>query len=361
MKIPQIPAVLLALCAAFLLPAFPGSAGAQELKSGDVVWGARAGYSHLSGYWQRELTDAPYFGLYQDFLIRDRVMAETDISYASYPLENSGTSKIHSLAFAAGPLWHYPLAPWARLYAGLSLQGVFFAFDSDTYGKRDYAFKPGGMLKAGVFIPVRQSLGLRVGAELTSAPLSGKAFTGINFVAGASFNYNAFERAVTEEGIAARRDDPRAAAIESLYADSVKRFEEGDIAAAKEGFTGLDRQAAHYRDADRFLALIAAAESSLAQGKRFLDEARYYEAITPLSEAAKYSGEARTLLKNARERLAAEIPALEQMGVAAYERGEYELCIAIMKKIQAVDPDNRVMVIYLPRAQKRYEGLQKLR
>jgi hypothetical protein len=347
--------------AAPLLPGVTARAMAQDMRSGDIILGARGGYSHLEGYWQRELVDAPCLGLFQDFLIRDRVMAEVDVFYAAYPLENTASSKIYTAGVAAGPLWHYPILPYARVYGGVSLSGTYFSFRSDEYGKRDRTFKPGGLLKAGVFIPVWQSVMLRVGADYSIAPLSGKAFGGLNFTAGVSYNYYALARAVTAEGRDGGTDRLRSGEVEAFYNEALKRFKEGDLAAAKDGFTRVDEKSAYHRDATAYLAQIAKAEASLAEGKRQFDDGRYYEAIPGLDDAAKISAEARALVKSARERLAAEVPVLEQMGVAAYERGEYEQCILIMKKLQLADPENRVMVIYLPRAQKRYEGLQKLK
>ncbi len=352
---------LIAFLVLLAAPLLPADALSRDMKSGDIIWGARGGYSHLTGYWQQELADAPYLGLYQDFFIRDRVMAELDVIYAAYPLDNTASSKIYTAGVAAGPLWHYPLFPYARVFGGLSLSGTYYSFRNEEYDKRERAFKPGGIFKTGVFVPVGQGVILRAGADYSVAPLSGKAFGGLNFTAGVSYNYYALARAVTAEGREGGADWGGDREMQTIYSEALGQFKEGNIATAQEGFARVDEKSAYFRDAAGYLAQIARAEASFAEGKRMFDAGRYYESVPPLDDAAKVSADARALLKSARERLAPEVPVLEQLGVAAYERGEYEQCIVIMKKIQLADPENRVMVIYLPRAQKRYEGLQKLK
>ncbi|MGL4369649.1 MAG: hypothetical protein ACRCUT_08255, partial [Spirochaetota bacterium] len=86
-----------------------------------------------------------------------------------------------------------------------------------------------------------------------------------------------------------------------------------------------------------------------------------YAAISILEKIAPLMADAEKTLVQVRISLAGEVASLEKEGIAAYERKDYKNCIVIMKKVSVIDPENRTAKIYLPRARKRAEALEKLK
>jgi hypothetical protein len=347
------------VAAAVLMTA--ATAHARDFEPGDFIAGVRGGYSLLAGYYAGELSNGLHVGIDTEFLVRRWFMAEAGFSYAGYPLENSPASLVHAMALSFGPLFHYPLFPGIRVYCGTAFQGILYYFNNDEYGRRTAALKPGGVARAGFFFNAAGGIMARIGAEYSLSPLSGLPFHSINITAGVSYNYMAFSRASALKQKPGSGDDEGARYLDRLYAEGVGFFREGNVAAAKERFNAIESRSKSYRDVGWYREIIVRTETSLAEGKRLLGKALYFEALPYLEEASEHSGEGRDLLDSTRRRLSAEVPGMEKAGVAAYESGDYEQCIAIMTRIQSADPENRTMKIYLPRARKRQEALKKFR
>lgn len=300
----------------------------QPLAAWDFELGPRVGYSHVignygpvyQGTWLLGFSASPYVSRYW--------RVEIDGTYASHPIARGALfseSRLTALSLAAGVVATVPVARYLQIEAGLLADGRYLEQRTGLTNTRQWTLKPAMLVKAGVVIPFSWGIMIRGGVEYTLHELSGKLFSGLSYTAGVSFGY-------------------------AQYRETVKNRE-----------TRRDRDKTAEEVTTQNREKLMRARTDYQQGLALVRQGNPYEAIPLLDAAAPLLPEAQKELDRVRGELRRELPLLEQRGIEAYEGREYEKCIAIMKRIRLIDPENRTAALYLPRATKRFEALQRLK
>jgi hypothetical protein len=335
---------------------------AHAVRKGDVIVGFKGGYSQLLGHYDSRLDSAGYYGLYVIPFVRRFLMGEADLAFARYPLKDSEGSYLYSSTLSAGPLLYYRLYPFLQPYAGLSATVSYLYLNAERQDIQENTYKVGFALKAGLFIPLAWGIMTRIGVEYTQSPLSGEYLNSYNLLAGVSFNYYSYARSenIFENNI--QDSDRFFIKIDRLYIEGVEEFDKGEYAQAKERFNRVTSLKDDYKDTRSYLERIEKTEKLYSNAVDLIAEKKYVQAI-PLLEQASPMRKARDELIRLRLQLSRSglVKQLEKQGIKAYEGKEYQRCIVIMERIQLIESGNRVVGVYLPRARKRYEALQRLK
>jgi tetratricopeptide (TPR) repeat protein len=351
----------MALIPVLLCVTLPGPAASEEAKKsvpGDIILGLGAGYSSVLGHYGGMLNGSYRVGaslMYGNAGILRYLMGELEAGYSRYPLKQSRSSYLESVMMSVGPVAYLPAATWLQLYAGASFRGTYLHLRTATTGRNEKTVKPGFEAKAGMFFPVGQGFRLRCGVDYTLEFLSGKALHGVTVSGGLSYNFNPAERTG-----GALPGDP-ADRVDWYLARADRALAEGRTEEAKKYFASvlaIDRNNATAREK---VTAIAKAEGDYSSAMKLSAQKRYFDALPLLEEAGAYLERARAEERNIRKLLAGEIAPLEKQGISLYESGDYRGCIAVMKRLLLIDPKNRTGLIYLPRAQKRQEAMERFR
>lgn len=349
----------LALMAVIVLSAGPVRGEGKKASPGDIIIGAKAGYSMIEGYYKNRFRGSYAAGVtlsYGKQGIVPYLMGELDLFYSRYPMRESGRSYLETVSLAAGPLFYYPIVTHFQAYLGASAMGSYVHLFASRSRQNVKSLKPGLLAKAGFFFPIKSGFRIRAGAEYSLQYLSGKPLHGVNFIGGLSYNFNpeeALPGAVPEGDTASRIDW-----YLTLAGNALRR---GQIDEAKDNYAkafALDRTNREARDQ---LAGIRKAEGDYETGMKLARDKRYYEALPVLDSAGRYLPAAREEQGKIRKHLSADIALLEKQGIELYEKGDYRGCINVMNRLLLIDPKNRVGLIYLPRAVKRQGALERLR
>lgn len=324
----------------------------------DIILGFKAGYSQVVGPYAGDMEGAPNLGVFAIPYEYRFIMAEADFTYASFSLKESGDSYLSAATFGLGPLFTYSPLRFFDLYAGISFTMSYLYLRTATLRRVERAYNPGFMLKGGGFVPVRWGLGFRVGVEYLYTYISGKPFQCLNYYAAVTYNFGYLMRPAEGEPAG----DPRSLLrIQRLYREGSESLEGGDVPAAKERLKEVLSLDPGHAGARRLSELIAGKEETLRGAEELLEQKQYFRAIPMLEDAGSHLPAARSRLEEVRSLLSTEVPAMEKEGIDAYEKKEYDKCINLMQRIRLIDPANRVVPIYLPRAQRRREALQLLK
>lgn len=347
------------LCIALYVMYYPE---AHAMRSGDVIVGFKGGYSQLLGYYDSRLDSAGYYGMYVIPFVRRFLMGEADLAFARYPLKDSEGSYLYSSSLSTGPILHYNLYPFLHPYAGVSAVMSYLYLNAERQDIQKNTYKLGFALKTGLFIPLAWGIMTRVGIEYTQIPLSGEYLNNYNLYAGVSFNYYSYARSENILENNTQSSDRFFIKIDNLYTKGVEEFSRGEYAKAKDLFNQVTTLKDDYKDTRGYLDRIEETERLYADAVDFIVAKKYVQAI-PLLERASPMRKAREELIRLRLQLSHSglVKQLERVGIRAYEGKEYQKCITIMERIQLIDPDNKVVGVYLPRAQKRFEALQGLK
>lgn len=344
---------------AFLLVNTHAFAETIKVSNGDIILGAKAGYSMFEGYYKSRFMGSYYVGasaMYGNPAMVKFLMGEFEIAYARYPLKESRRSYLQSISANIGPLFYYQVVPHFQVYAGASALGSYMSLHASITDRNEKSFKPGLMAKAGFFFPVQEGFRIRIGVEYTLVYLSSRPLHGLNFIGGLSYNFNPDEKSGEKGSIS----DP-AFRIEWHLSRAELAIQKGDINEARDNYNKILEFDKTHREAREQLDSIKKAEADYARAMELIGDKHFYEALPLLDDAGRYMASAREEQVKIRKQLAGEIPALEKKGIELYERGDYRGCITFMKQLLLIDPKNKVGMIYLPRALKRQEALERLR
>jgi len=273
----------------------------------------------------------------------------------------SSSLQVYSLRLGATAAW--PLYRHFLPYAGLFVQESRVSLEASKIGETETAWKPGLGLRAGVFVPVHSIFGLRAGVEYSAMDLSGERLEELSFTMAGMIHVPLSSMGSPDRGGDQGRagqasDDDRA---DGHFRRGLEMADRGDIAGAEEAFRETLSLKGSHAGASRMLGEISAARRSYVEAKSLLAEKKYFEAIPRLEKSSLYIRAAGADLAGTRSLLAGEIPGLERRGIRAYEARDYDQCIAIMKKVQALDPENGTAKLYLPRAQSRKQAIDRLK
>ncbi len=349
------------IAAVFQIVIMTGSVFGQTKKAspGDIIIGVKAGYSMIAGYYSTWFPGSYCVGAtlsYGNQGIVKYLMGEMDIVYSRYPMKESKNSYLETVSLGLGPLFYYPIIPHFQVYIGASAMGSYVHLYANRLDHNEVSLKPGLLAKAGFFFPIKMGFRIRAGAEYTLQYLSGEPLHGINFIGGLSYNFNPEEAATVSVPTG---DSTVTVDWYLTLADNALR--KGNIDEAKNNYSKVLIMDRNNKEAHDQLEGIKKAEEDYARAVKLAQEKRYYDALPLLDSSGKYLPSARDEQEKIRKRLSVDIALLEKQGIELYEKGDYRNCISIMNRLLLIDPKNRIGLIYLPRAVKRQDALERLR
>ncbi len=322
-----------------------------------------AGRIHTGGFYSDYFNDSWSFGLGVIFEMQgiyNNFFTEANILFDQRSMKESPDSYLRMYAIEAGAglfltLWHH-----TAIYIGIGFQESYIQFHADVLGREESCFKPGAMLKAGVFIPLNQYASLRVGIMHSVSEISEKYLHSTSLIVSGVFRY---PPAIWSIGIPQKEghDVLQKENPDSLYKKALESAASGEIEKAALSFKRvLDINPGH-NDAGEMLKKIDFAKENYRKASALIKKQKYFDAIAPLEKSIPYVKSASAELNLTRAKLLGEIPVLERNGIEAYEKKEYDRCIAIMNRIKTIDPVNVTAAMYLPRAIRRKEAIERLK
>ncbi|HNV47702.1 MAG TPA: hypothetical protein PLE73_07965 [Spirochaetota bacterium] len=315
----------------------------------DIMFGVKGGYSQVIGHYADFVHGAGGGGVFVMPYIGSFFMIEADLSYASYALARERGSSLNLASGGIGPLFYVQPFSFLQIYVGASITGNYFALNASRERGEQESMKAGFAGKFGFIFPFRNGLAARIGCEYAQAFQSGNAFAAVNYYGGVAY------------GVSFWNAPPAVSEAETAFAKGQREFKEGRFDEAKRSFAKTRSLDGSHAGAKQHLDTIERLERQYATARDLIAKHRFYEAIPVLDDIAAEYPAAREDLAKARAQLAGEIPTLARQGIAAYERQDYRTCIALMQRIILIDPKNETANIYLPRARKRLEALERLR
>jgi len=323
-----------------------------------ITIGPYGGYSRISGFYEGKLDPSIRYGLYVTLPINNYLMADGLVTTGAHEFTHSSNSFLYSYELALTPLLYYDIHNIVRLFGGAGLDLRYLRVNAVLTGRQEKAFKAGYLLTAGTFVKISQRVSLRAGADYTSIWLSGEPLVNNTFSLGVSYTMAAGE---PEE----YRDQARMEMRSNLeqarnyYKKGVDALGDKNSGNARDYFKMALRLNPGMDEAREKLDDIDAAENAFAEARVLLQKKRYYEAIPYLVHASEYIDEADKKLAETRNRLAARVQQLEQSGIEAFNEKNYEQCISIMRKVLLIDPENKTARVYMSRARKYLETVEK--
>lgn len=322
-----------------------------------------AGKTYTGGYYSDYFQDGWNFVLgtiFQFPAVYEYLFGEAGFLFDQRSMKESPDSYLRIYAIQAGaglfmPLWRYVIA-----YGGIDFQESYIIFHADIFEREETSFKPGAVLKAGVFIPLDRNISLRAGITHLITEISEKRLHTTLFFVSGIFRYPAHlwsigntQKRNTE---LLPKENP-----DVLYKKAMEIATAGEIEKAESSFKRVLEINPDHNDAKEMLKKIDSAKESYRKASELIKESKYFDAIAPLEKSIPYVKSASAELNLARAKLLGEVPALERHGIEAYEKKEYDRCIAIMNRIKTIDPDNATAAMYLPRAIRKKEAIERLK
>lgn len=333
--------------------------GAERPGLQGVIAGAGAGYSAVAGHY------GPYFqhgysvslgGYYPASCIHDYVLFEGELKGSRYEFDTGGGSYLRAASVRAGAVVYYPVHRFFYPYGGLMAEESVLHFNAGRIGESEYSLKPGGVIKAGFFSWITRHAGTRIGAEYEGMPVSGRLFGAVTVSASALYRFHGGPGIPKDKNSGADFRD-----VNALYLNGVRAMEAREHLKAKQSFEKLLKLDANHDLARQHLDTIHRSEKVYSEAEFLEKEKRHYDAISKYAEAAEYIAGADARLTALRSMLARGVPGMETRGIRAYEQKKYGECISIMKKILLIDPGNNTATLYLPRAERRKQAIDRLK
>ncbi len=287
----------------------------------DVILAIRGGYCNSAGHYAGRLGNGWNAGFSISPWRYMFIHPDLDFRYAAFDLRRGVRSSFTSMSASAGLLLEYPVLPSMHVYGGAYFQESYIRLRGDALTGNRVAYKPGLMVRGGIDIPLRWGIMLRFGVDYSYSIVSNRDYHSLYYAAGIVYN-----RGVQVMEASRMRED--------------KDVSERDRLAREK----------------RQKALV-----ELRRARELFAGKQPYNAIAALEPIADSLPEAADELAKMRASMKGDVPILEKQGMDAYEKSDYERCIFIMRRLKLIEPSNRTVGIYLPRAIKRYEALKKLK
>ncbi len=323
-----------------------------------ITIGPYGGYSGISGYYEDKLDPSIRYGIYVTLPVSSYLMADGLVTIGSHEFTNSANSFLYSYELALTPLLYYDIHNNVRLFGGAGLDFRYLRVNAVLTGRQENAFKAGYLLTAGTFVKISQRVSFRAGVDYTRIWLSGEPLVNNTFSLGVSYTMAAGE---PEEYRDQARLEMRSnlEQARSFYKEGINALGNKKAGKARDYFKMALRLNPGMDEAREKLDDIDAAENAFAEARVLLEKKRYYKAIPYLVHSSEYVGEADVKLAETRKMLSARVGQLEQSGIEAFNKKNYEQCISIMRKVLLIDPENKAARVYMSRARKYLETVEK--
>jgi len=284
-------------------------------------------------------------------------------SYGNFPFKADSTTKMthYDLSLPLGV--YFPLFRGISPFVAAGAEFSYYTLAAATTRENTSTYRIKPIASAGIFIPVTYYAFISVSARYSYTQLSGEAFSNTTFSAALTVSYPTWRR--NEEAVQAAlaeksRELQHAAEIETLMKDGKNLLEEEKYDEAEQKFRNVLALKKDHPEARKNISR-AKALPFLREARIYKEEGKGLSAIRSYEKAAASLEEAATELAEYRAQLKGTIPALATSATQAYDSGQYNNAILLFEKIQAIEPDNETVKIYLPRARNRQKALEKMR
>lgn len=335
----------------FLLCVFTAARPVSADDLGVAGFGLFAGYTHPRGHYSGDFEPAPMVGAEIIPLMRSFFAFDISAQYRSFVLTNSRESRLNMYSASGGLRLFYKLGPFAP-YIGGSGGFDHLRLESSLTEKIVTTNKPSAALRAGFFVFIPAGITLDFRTEGSYREMSGKSFRTFTVGGGIGFRFG---------GSSGEREKNRNVVIRTSaddFSDGVRFFNARMHKEAEGYFLKITSSDQLYPEANRYLSKIRESVKVYTMAKNLAAQDKPFEAIPLYEQALPVIREAEDDLVKLRKKLADKLDDLEKLGIAAYEARDYKRCIVIMRMISAIDPDNKISKIYLPRAVNRDQAQQ---
>jgi hypothetical protein len=318
-------------------------------------FGIISGRTDVTGYYDDEINSGITAGIFVNysFLNNRFILLESELIYTDLSLSESTSSVFNFYSFSLGPVLYFPewryIKPYAGFFAGIN----YFTLTAVRTNQNEIAIKPSAAVKAGLYIPAYKNFSVNLGIKYAVNELSGKAFRNMSFFAGVLYSYEFFPKEKAER-------TAMQVEIDEYYESGLRYFKHGDGIKAREYFSKVMLQDNNYKDVKNYYEIITSNIEKYTKAIELISEKNVFDALPLLIDSEKYLLSASEKLKEMRLFLENEEKSLVDLGVAAYNRNDYEKCIFYMKRVQLINPENDSVGIYLPRAVQRFNALRKI-
>ncbi|PKL17311.1 MAG: hypothetical protein CVV49_11755 [Spirochaetae bacterium HGW-Spirochaetae-5] len=314
------------------------------------------GYTMPIGDWANELKPGFGIGLGYSFptsFLNNQVFVIQELSYSRWAFASNDNSTANIYSYSLLPAIYFPYSfTTGKIVAPFFAVGGQFSdlnLIEEKLSKNDHYF--GLFLKGrtGIFLDITSNLRVKLQAEISSYPYISHKLNYTSISLGIGYRFTA----------PAEIQNPNAKKIITLHND-------GAIARNSEDWIKLQELVTE------ILALDPRDDQALYYQLEIQDEGIYQtalqtiqtkgelQAIPLLEKIAQRHKPAQQQLIFIRNKFKTKIPEWRKSGVQAYENLNYQLCVQLMKQILLVDPEEETAKIYLPRAEKRLQALEKL-
>jgi hypothetical protein len=327
---------------------------AGDLYSEDINglgFGFSAGYGKPTGEYSSEFRSSGVYGFELIPFIHNWFMIDLDASYRRSRLKKSRESTLTDISAGLGGRLFYKIG-FIAPYAGAVGGGDYLRLDAKITGRTSVSYKPVVTGKAGILIFFPRGITGDVRGEYSYREMSGKPYTSVAVSGGLIFRFGG-----TSERAPENVKIPPSFAAD--FSAGLTAYNDRRLSDAEKYFRKVPKDDVLYSESGRYLREISDLQRVYAQALTLIKQDKLIESIRLLEQVAPKMREAEEDLSRVRNRLKEKIDDLEKIGIAAYENREYKRCISIMKTISAIDPDNKIVRVYLPRAVKRDQALSQ--
>jgi hypothetical protein len=308
------------------------------------------GYARVTGYYSSTFNAAPVFGMRVIPLEWKYFFADGSFSFSSFQLSKSNESHLYTTGGNVGINAYYRYKMISP-FAGLSTGARYFYFNGKKTAIKLHTFKPSAGARIGLIAELSNRFSIAARTDYSRNTLSGKTFSELTHTVGITYRFG------TSDSLPQTPD----VIVSDHYSEGLKALAAGEFSSAREMFMKVSPKDPEYRDAQKYIDEINSSTAAVDEAKRLIADNKKLEAIPYLETASPRIIETAKIIESLRSELRKDIPSLEKNGVKAYDAKEYPLCIAIMRRLLIIDPNNKTAKLYLPRAEKRDEALRKLR
>jgi hypothetical protein len=327
------------------------SAGEQNI----YIYGA--GYSTAAGSFSNALSGGYnlYLGLDSPSSIFGfNYLINAGLNYSSFNVASNDNSIFEIFSIRAGIGGLYPLTYGLSLYSGLAPEFSLVQYISDGHNAREQYYRPSICLSTGVDWQSATGFGIRPEVRYRALPFGSGILHDVSIFAGVTFRQSTYAG-----WSSSRQSDTSDVKQQTSYDRAESFYTKGNFIEARKEAEKITAFNPADEKAGGLLSRIEDHEKNYRRAVTNIEAGRKFEAL-PYLESALPMTEAADQINKLKTELLPRVPALEQAGIKAYNEMNYDQCIYYMNSIKSIDPYNKTVRLYLPRAEQRKRAQQKL-
>lgn len=347
-----------------LLLFIPIISGAKDWPNhGNIILRAGGGYSSVLGDFEDFLQHGGYGTLGVSFSMapfmpllnqqRFELFVDVDIQYNHNVMPPNDASFLSTTSLSGGPLFVFHVHPLFQPYMAVLGHFSVVYWNLDTLQMDDTLFRGGIAARVGVMMSFTDMVGLDVSARYMMFPLSETLYhtMGVSLGVTVTFGKRFFK--------APGKTTAQTTLLEN-YTQGVDLFNQGKLESARDKFIIVKEEQPGFRNTDQYLARIEYYRNMFERAQLAYRAGEYLKALSLYRKLTDYYPESSKRIIQIKGILSQRIGNWESQAIRLYNQKNYRQAIVILKNIEVVEPGNRTVKLYLPRAEKRLEAINKL-